>query len=278
MKYGIDINNMELQLAGCNNSGGRIVIDSLGQHGLDELNPDMINNSGELQFSIPEDKAIIKKVKVPSDKNIDKKELAEFEFMSTLIDKNEDLYIKTNSVNGGTEYLVYGCHRDLVDQKKKFFEDKLMKPSGYKLRALALADGYQKYCWREGGELICLLDLSSLSASYCFLNKDQPIFIGSVINSDTDNTNNDTISESFLSDIRTTIQFQKANLFKAGYTTPLSLIVVTGTLAGKKTNEIFEEKLQLRTISPTIKTALFTPDVVDRAGHFLISLGLTVSD
>lgn len=267
-----------LALAESDCSGGGVVINRLSRVSLNEIKPEMINIPGRLQFSVSEDKAIIKKVKIPTDKNLDKKELAEFEFASTLLDDEEALYISSNSINGGSEYLVFGCHRDQIDKKNKFFEEMFMKPAGYKLRAQALADGYQNYCWREGGELICLLDLSPLVVSFCFVNNSQPIFFGSITNGDANNNDGDQISKSFLSDLKVTIQYHTSNLFKAGFSAPLSLIVVSGTLAGKESNETIEEILRLRTISPTIKTALFAPEIADRAGHFLVSLGLTVDN
>ncbi len=267
-----------LRLAGCNCSTGRVVIDRLSRANIDEIKPEMIDSSGWLQFSVPEDKAIIKRVKIPSDKNLNGKELAEFEFTSTLLDKKEDLYIRANSVNGGSEYLVFGYHRHLIDEKKKFFEKTLMKPAGYKLRGMAMADGYQNFCWREGGELIGLLDLSPSGGSFCFVKNSQPIYVGSITNSDMSDNDNGKISEFFLSDLKATIQYHTSNLFKAGYSAPLSLIVVSGLLAGKKSNAAIEDKLGIRIISPTVKTALFAPEIVDRAGHFLVSLGLTVDN
>jgi len=276
IKYGVDKVGQFLFLAGCNCSGGSVLIDHLRRIGVDEAKPELVDSSGRLQFSVAEDKVIIKRIKIRSDKNLDGKELAEFEFASTLLDKKETFYISANSVNGGSEYLVTGCHRFLIEEKKQFFEEMFIKPAGYKIRALALADGYRNFCWREGGELICLLDLSFKVASYCFINNGQPIFFGVIRNSEADANENGQISASFLNDLKVTIQYQMSNLFKAGYSTPLSLIVVSGTLTGKESNETIEEKLRLRTISPTIKTALFAPEIVDRAGHFLISLGLTV--
>ena len=278
IKYGIDIVGRNLHLAGCSCSGGSILIDRLTQTGIDETNLEKLDGSGQLQFSIPEEKAIIKRVKVPSHKNLDGEELAQFEFSTTLIDKEEELYIKANSVNGGSEYLVFGCHRSLVDKQDKFIADRFMKPTDYKLRALAMADGYQNYCWREGGELICLLDLSPSTASYCFINNNQPVFVGSITDNGAADNKNRQISESFLTDLKVTIQYDIGNLFKAGYTAPLSLVVVTGVLAGKEANEAIEQKLGLRTISPTIKRALFAPGIVDRGALFLVSLGLTVDN
>ncbi|HHI02317.1 MAG TPA: hypothetical protein ENL22_02205 [candidate division Zixibacteria bacterium] len=278
IRYGVDMAGRFLQLAGCNCSTGRVVINRLSRTDLDESEPEMIDSSGRLQFSIPEEMAIIKRVKVPPDKNRDGKELAEFEFLSTLLDKKEELYVDITAVNGGTDYLVYGFHRHLIDEKKKFYEKMLIKPSGYKLRASALADGYHHFCWREGGELICLLDLSLSGGSFCFVNNSRPICVGCIANNDDSPDGQNEIPESLLSDLKATIQYHTAGLFKAGYTAPLSLVVVSGITAGNEINNAIEEKLGIRTISPTIKTSLFAPEIVDRAGHFLVSLGLTVND
>jgi hypothetical protein len=139
-----------------------------------------------------------------------------------------------------------------------------------------MADGYRNYCWREGGEFICLLDISPSVISYCFINKNQPIFVGSLETIDLTNNGNGKISGTFLSDLRAVIQYHTSDLFKAGYSAPLSLIVVSGLLAGKELNEAIEVKLGIRTISPTIKTALFESELSNRAGQFLVSLGLTV--
>ncbi len=278
IRYGADMVGRSLQLTGCNCSAGRVVIDHLSRSNINEIKSEMINSSGRLQFSVSEDKAIIKRVKISSDKNFNGKELAEFEFISTLLDKKEDLYINANSVNGGSEYLVFGYHRHLIDEKKKFFEKTLIKPAGYKLRGMAMADGYQNFCWREGGELICLLDLSPSGGSFCFVKNSQPIYVGSITNSDMSDNDSGKISESFLSDLTATIQYHTANLLKTGYSAPLSLIVVSGLLAGEKSITAIGDKLSIRTISPTVKTALFVPEIVDRAGYFLVSLGLTVDN
>lgn len=278
INYGVDKIGQVIHLAGCNRAGGAVLIDRLIQIDVSDIKSEIINDYDRLQFSVTEDNAIIKRIKVPKGKNIDGNELAEFEFVSTLLDKKEDLYIKTNSVNGGSEYLVCGCHRNIINDQNRYFEDKLRRPSGYKLRALAMADGYANFCWREGGEFICLLDLSPSIVSYCFINNGRPIFIGSIDGESTKDSDNKKMSELFLSDLKATIQFQTDNLFKAGYSAPLSLVVVSGLLAGKESNEIIEKKLGLRTISPTFKTALFDPELVDRAGHYLVSLGLTVDN
>ncbi len=276
--YGADIVGQSLSLAGCTDSSGRMVVDLLQELNPEGIDPGLLKNSGSLRFSVPEENAIIKRITINPENSIDGARRAEFEFATTLLDDMAGFYTETHSLNGGCNFMVFGYHRHLIDKQAEFFESRLLKPIGFSLRSWSLASGYLNYCRREGGETLLLLDLSQSGVSYCFIKDTQPVLVGYISGTLPTNGNDKNILNSFLSDLKATVQYQMSLLFKAGYSTPLSLIVASGLMSGAELNGEIEERMKIRTIAPSVRTELFADEIADKAGKYLVSLGLTVID
>ena len=274
--YGADLVGQSFRIASCTDSSGSRLINALDEFNIENMKPDLVDKMGHLYFSVPESRAIIKRVKIPSGKNIDDNKLALFEFSSTLLDDIDDFHIEIHSLNGNSDYLDFGYRRQLIDNDSDFYEKLFIKPFGFRLRSWALATGYLNFCQRDGGDFICLLDISVGGVSYCYINGDMPIMVGSIPDKAFADSNDHEILKRSLFDLTATLQYRQDILFKNGCTAPLSLIVISGQSASENLRGMIEEKVGVRTIFPKMRTSLFTSDVAERADRFLINLGLTI--
>jgi len=181
-RFGLDTADGGKRLISQTVESGMAKIDSIIEIKPDSEIPALFDDDCELYFSVPETDAIIKRVTVPENKTLDSRQTALFEFSSTLIDSPDAYYTDVYDLNGNAEKLTVGYNRDCVDEKIDDLTDQFIKPSGFRLRSLALADGYRFYCQPEGGELICLLDISENIGSYCFLCNGYPTHPGLLYN------------------------------------------------------------------------------------------------
>ncbi|MCX6825890.1 MAG: hypothetical protein NTV06_01285 [candidate division Zixibacteria bacterium] len=137
-RYGLDLTGGKGRLAGCSLAGGQGIVDCLTEIDLEQREPNDIEPTGELHFSIPENETIIKRVKIPADRTFDDHKLALFEFQSSLLSQADQYYLETYSLDGKPERLAVAYNRALVDQKLSFLTAKIRKPTGFRLRSLAL--------------------------------------------------------------------------------------------------------------------------------------------
>jgi hypothetical protein len=271
IRYGADLVDDKIRIVRLSSLTGRNVIDLIDDNPADIILDRDVQRSGDLYVSIAEKDALIKSLKVPSGQNLDPDKLALFEFGTSLLDSSDNYFFEVIRQNGSSRCLVVAYNRDSVEKEFDHLENCFMKPTGFRLRALCLAKGYLNYCRQEGGELLCLLDLSGNLVSYCFLRNQNMIMAGAIteIVSGDDNLNN------FLIDFKATVQYELTVLFDHGYSLPLSLVVLSGSSASLSLAEQIEAELGVRTLLPSVKPALFRPEVLDDSHKFLVSLGLT---
>ncbi|MCX6829926.1 MAG: hypothetical protein NT002_11690 [candidate division Zixibacteria bacterium] len=275
-RYGGDPVGSHLQLARRSSESGKFQIDFLGEFDLGQDLRKQFGEEGDFHFSVYEKDAIITSVQIPKDSTLDPEKLALFEFTSTLLDDSDRYFLETYPLNGDLEKLAVAYNRELIGEKISLLEQQLTRPAGFRLRSLALAAGYKHFCRPEGGELISLIDIGPGYTSYCFMESDLPVSVGGmessppVMESDTIGING------YLADLVATIAFRRMLLFNAGHTAPLSLILLTGTMADLSLAGKISEAMHLRAALPEPKTEQFAPELASLACQYLVSLGLTV--
>jgi hypothetical protein len=276
-RYGIDLVGDSIRIAGRSGGTGRIHIDCFNLPEKDNLGETGIAfDDSDIYFTIPEKDAIIKKVRVPRDAGIESQKLAEFEFMASSLDNAEDFILETHPLNKENERLVFGYRRHLVEQRIKFIEQNASKPSGFKLRAWALADGYLNYCRPEGGELVCLLDISGKHCSICFLEKNRPVIADAITDNGADKNDAPDKEYGLLTDLAAVIQYHQVILFNAGCTAPLSLLIISGEKVTRDLLGAVEQKIGVKAVPPQVHESLFTSEAVGDILGYLVCLGLTV--
>jgi hypothetical protein len=248
--------------------------------GIIEIEPGMkpesvLDDEYDLYFSVPETDAIIKRVNIPESGTLDPKRVALFEFSQTLLDPPDAYYTDVYDLNGQSEKLTVGYNRACVDEKIDNLTGRFVKPSGFRLRSLALADGYRYFCKPEGGELVCLLDICASIGSYCFLWNGFPTHPGLLYNGKSTKNINPGGDSRFAIDLAATLKFQLATLFSSGRSVPLSRIFVSGTIVDDSMMKKIESLMKVTTSFPTMKDSSFAPEMVNEARKHLVGLGLT---
>jgi hypothetical protein len=255
---------------------GRSVVDTIIDVPSNQVDSSAIDKDGDLYWAVSENNAVIKRVKIPSDKNLDPDSLARFEITASLLESADEYYVESYRVNGVSERLAIAYHRTVIDQNVAYLQENFMKPSGFRLRSWAMASGYLNCCHHEGGNLICLVDINLAMASYCFIQNNLPIDVGIVMNRISSKESNDAISLDFILDIVATIEYRLAGINRPNISVPLSLLLITGSSADSELARMLENRIGVKTGLPNLKKELFANDILPGAFRYLVCLGLLV--
>jgi hypothetical protein len=235
----------------------------------------MIDREGELYLAVPESDAIIKKVGIVTDRSLDPDRLAQFELAASLLDDPDRYYLESCESDCSDGRIAVAYDRSRIDSEVASVQEKLIKPSGFRLRSWALALGYLNYCRQEGGALIALADVSRSRASFCLLRGRSPVDIGLV----TDESAHDDVGplscRPLLTDLAATIQYRLGR-DASRQDIPLSLLLLSGSMADDNLAAEAEAILKVKTKLPTVRKELFTDETSVDAGKYLTCLGLTV--
>ncbi len=275
-RYGIDIVSDRIRIAGRTSSAGRIIVDLLNDYDADDFGPDTVGPDGDFYFSISEKEAIIKWVTIRPEGNLDPIKLIQFELVGTLADSNNDYYFDCSYTDPKSKNLAIAYNRNFIGQKIESLQEKIPKPSGFRLRSLAMASAYINYCLRESGQHVCLVDISPGSCSYCFLKDDNPILIGGLENGIGEKQEIEKDSDKSVVDLSAMLQYELSKIARDGYSVPLSAIIITGLMTDSAMITKIEESMKVKTITPRLRKESFNEDIYSEAGKYLVSLGLTV--
>jgi hypothetical protein len=273
-RYGLDWAGTEIRLVGSSVSDGYSRINSLDRFDNLDSAGNSYSGDSELYFSVSDEEAIIKRIKIPSGQTLDRRKVALFELSCSLPGDADKFYIETIVSDGQMESLGIAYRKMIIDEKIAVLEKGLARPSGFKIRSLALAAGYFGYCRPAGGEMICLLDISGGLISYAFLYSRHPIAIGGIKITGEDKSNGG-LDENRLIDLVTVIQYQKLQLFNSGYSAPLSLVIVSGADANEESCGRIGDKIRIRTSLPSFRPEPFSDGLHSSAVAYLVGLGLT---
>jgi hypothetical protein len=275
-KYGISLRGNGCTLARRTLSAGREIIDLLEKDafGIKEAIPSP--EEGEIYFAVDQREAIIKRIPIRRLANIDLDKMVIFEMMSCLPGSADDYYFENYPCEGRPMRLGVAYPRNIIDAKASLIKERFFRPRGYKLAGLALASAYAHFGRREGGELICLIDVDPYQAIYCFVNGDFPLWSGVIPLGSAPAEKDEMTNPSFLADLTATLKYQETLLFQAGYSAPLSLIILSGESADDELAAQMSKLARTKAALPSFKKELFSSDLADRAYLFMLNLGLTV--
>lgn len=274
-RYGVDMTSDRIRIAGRTSASGRIKVDSIYDINLTDFNNTTLNKDADYYFSIPEKEAIIKWVTIIPEGNLDPIKLIQFELTGMLGDGCDDYFFDCYFIDPKSKNLAIAYNRHLIEDKIENLQKRIPKPSGFRLRSLAMASAYNNYCLPESGRFICLMDISTHSCSYCFLKETNPILIGGFENGIGEEVNEQT-NKKFAVDLSAILQYELSKIARDGYSIPLSSIIITGPATGSDLSANIEERMKIKTISPRLKKEIFTEDIYTEAGKYLVCLGLTV--
>ena len=273
--HGLDFQENGARLATVVSASGLLTVENLQELPSDELKSSMFDTNAELYFSVPDNEAIVKRIRITGDHTLDPEKLALFEFVSALPEDSYNYYLETYRLNGERQRLAVAYHRFPVQERISHLEKIITRPSGFRLRSLAMIEGFRKFCRPEGGELICLVNIDRSQPTLAFLNRGATVAVGAielVFPFETEPLQ----TKSCLIDITAFVGFRLASLFSDGFTAPLSLAVLSGEMAHDSLARDLSQSLRINAVLPNFREEVLTEGKNLTAHKFLVSLGLTV--
>jgi len=274
-RFGLDINGHGMTLASRSLEAGLNVVDMIETVAEDSLAERLSSHEGDLYFSIGEDNALIKRISQPYEHGLDETAVARFEFVSSLLDGPDNYFIDVHETGAAKTKLAVGYNKSRVDEIIDRLSNTIEKPTGFRLRSLALAQAYVTLCKTEGGRLVCLLDINAESCTYCFVCDKAPVLPGALKFAPV-NGGQGASWETGLLDLAATVQYQLAALAKSGLTDPLSRLIVSGTRADEPTLTRLEKLLRVGAGKPQPIKSYFKDELHTKAPEAMVALGLTV--
>jgi Tfp pilus assembly PilM family ATPase len=248
----------------------------------DNLNGNTLD-SGRLFFAVDGPLAVVKKITVRQNNNIQASDIAEFELAQSLLESAERFYFDTfpmNAHDGFRQFLAVAYHKNQVDHLIEFYQASLRKPSGFKLDAVALADGFKAFCRSEPGDLHVVVDIENDRTILAILYRERLCAVDrleSALGTDVSSTT----ARKFAAELKLKLSFHLSELFQDGITVPLSRIVLAGRHARDQLlTAALGEYFTTAIVLPQFHAGYFQPASATLERHhpeeFLIPLGLAV--
>lgn len=236
---------------------------------------------GRLFFAVDSRLVVIKKVWVRESSFIEATAIAQFEASQCLLEPPEKFYFDLfplHGRNGHQQFLAIAYHRRPVDDQIEIYGNTLRKPSGFKLDAVALADGYRTFCRADPGDLQLLADIESDTVTMAVLYQGK---LHAVARMET--TLEDTVSletaKRLAAEFKMVWGLQSSELFRDGITVPLSRVILAGRYAREEfLRAALEEQMATEVMPPHFHEGYFqlpeAPEDRLVLEQFLIPLGL----
>jgi len=239
--------------------------------------------SGRLFFGVDTRLAVVKKIQIKNNSPIEASDIARFEMAQSLLDDPDRFYFDTlplESNNGYKRFMSIAYHRDQIDELIDMYQEKLRKPSGFKLDAVALANGYNTFCRIDRGELQVLADIETDMVTLAILNQGKLYGINRLESVPGEEISSDS-ARKLASEFKLTLSYHQAELFQDGITVPLSRIILSGRHARDEfLTAALKDQFSTEISLPHFHDGYFEPasDTIDRyhPEQFLIPLGLGV--
>jgi hypothetical protein len=238
---------------------------------------------GRLFFGVDLQMAIIKRIQVRDQTTLDPAEIAHFEMTQSLLGSPDGYYydiLPLESDDDFERFISIAYHRSEVDKLSDDFHEKLRKPTGFKLDAVALARGYGAFCRQDQGELQVLLDTEIDKAVMAILHRGRLYNVGR-LEAVPGIEVSPNIAARMASELKMTVSYQLSELYQNGVTVPLSRVILSGHHARNETlMSVLRERLSTEITLPHFHEGYFEPisETIDRYDpeKFLIPLGLAV--
>lgn len=240
-------------------------------------------NDSRLFFGVDEQAAIVKKIQLKKVSPTDMAALVRFEMIQSLLESPDDFYFDARPINdweGYRRFIAIAYHRHHIDREMTVCADRLRQPSGFKLNALALSDGFLTFCRLDPGDLQILLNVDSLRAVIAILYRRKLHAIGRLDTAPGEAVTAES-SRRLSQELKVIISYHLAELFREGVTIPLSRIILSGQHAREQSlTAALAETISTEISLPHFQTGYFQ-SVLDTVEHdqpekFLIPLGLAL--
>ncbi len=276
-RIGFDRRDDTLYAARVEISGDRPQIKALLRSPVGQKPEHELLTSPTQYLSVPDDLVLVKRLRLKDDHEIPVKDRAFFEVSASLL---EDVsQFELDLISGGLkDYQII-----LASRKERLGDYSNSVAPGldsfrYRMRALALGNGYLKFCLKEPGELICLSDCTDDAASVCLIYRERIVALFGIKLERFDWGKPEDWPRILL-EFRTILNFQLEILFGEGITIPLSAVIVGGRFTKEDILGDLGENLGANSVVLKGNEGFFADPAV-AAGvpleDYIVALGLTV--
>jgi len=263
------------------NDGARLMVTSL-QSSDTGLTRDTLD-SGRLFFAVDERLAVVKKIRVRKTSLLETADLVRFEMSQMLLDRPDAFYFDSlplDEPDGCRRFLAIAYHRRRIDACIEEYTQRLRKPSGFKLDAVALATGYLTFCRVAPGDLQVLIDIGPENATIALIHNRRLRSVGRL---DAPFSSGVTIplANRLGAELKMKLGYLLAELFDEGITVPVARVILSGPYAGDDLlAAALAEHITAEVSRPDFHAGYFQPEAAEgidgRLEQFLIPLGLAV--
>ena len=240
-------------------------------------------SGSEITLCLPDREVMVKALNLNNPDPADLEAVIRFELSQSLLDDESDFafdYLATGT-NGRYLGLVHRreCHRQLLSFYGFDENDEYIKTARYKMRAVALAEGYLKFCHHRAGELVGLVDFNGPVVSVCFIYQNRPVDLAYLVPAG-DYQVGEAAGKNFAADFKTMVNFRLNALNEAGVTVPLAALVITGDEISESLKTVLERYFPVGIRAPRIIREYFAdpPENTDiPLEKYLVALGLAVN-
>jgi hypothetical protein len=234
----------------------------------------------DLTFSMPDDEALVKTVRVHGQGDADVRQKVFFELSQSLLEPETNFqfdYLETG--NRHQIGVIYRRERILA-RSKDFHLPGHTAPSAPQvdLRSIALARAYLNFCKPEPGDLIALVDISAELASVALLYHRRIVLLGNT--SISARSGAEDLFRPVAVALKTLVNFKLAALRDDGITIPLAALLVTGEQVANDERATLQKFFSARVVpfTPLPNLTEQTARIgVEAPEQFLVALGLTVN-
>lgn len=281
-KIGIDINQDNLSVASVDYNSTRPVITKLEI--LKKLDENFLRGSNSI-FSVKDENVVVKQINM-SAKNDPHNLKTQFELKSSLLEDESEFIFSSHETGLKNLQLGYIIRKENLPKIKTVSpSEKNMEANiSYRCRALALGKGYQKFFFQEPGELICLADFwsdsasASGSASLCFMYHHK-IISTTYFKFDLADFDNSKLVKKMITEFKMTINYHLSSIFELGITVPLAAIVLSGSQIDDSLEHKFKNQIKTSITRAKINPGFLSESLrndMPLSDCFLPALGLTV--
>ena len=279
LTIGIDKRDNYYYAARVQNDKGRAEIQALLRFEPDNFKGHQLLEGGVFVISIPDDKILLKHIRIPKHAQLD--EIITFELMQMHLDTSDKFIYDAIETAVESQYLGMILRKSNFEDSLAFFKNQnghFPDMISAKMRSQALVEGFLTYCRHNGGELGAVIDLSTNTGSIGFYYKKKIIDLSHFSLERYDFSDEQSFARLGV-ELKTLLNYKKESFQDIGISIPISGLYLIGNSIDENKISALQKMLKVDIKRPEINSGYFS-NREETAGitidNYLIALGLTV--